>query len=267
LLPPLGSVQLPAYWQQGCLLPVAATAPKECVFGDTSHPVLTVALVGDSMAGDWFTPLQAIAIKRHWRLITELHSVCPLSSALMITPDTGGPYTPCHSWGKAVMHDLVTRIKPNVVITSEYPGLATIKHPKGGAASQQDIGAGMAKYWRELEHHGISVVAIKESPIMAHGIPDCLSKHPGDPSQCAEPRSQAVKQHLPTVYATRATGGKVPLIDMNSLICGPVDCSPVVGNVLVYQDSHHLTSTYALTTAPYLEKRLLRVSKTLDKRP
>jgi hypothetical protein len=49
---------------------------------------------------------------------------------------------------------------------------------------------------------------------------------------------------------------------MNSLICGRVKCPAVVGNVLVYQDSHHLTSTYALTTAPYLETRLLKVSKT-----
>ncbi len=52
---------------------------------------------------------------------------------------------------------------------------------------------------------------------------------------------------------------------MNSLICGPVNCPPVVGNVLVYQDSHHLTSTYALTTAPYLEQDLLKVSKTLSR--
>jgi hypothetical protein len=38
----------------------------------------------------------------------------------------------------------------------------------------------------------------------------------------------------------------------------------VVGNVLVYQDDHHLTSTYALTLAPYLEQRLLTVSKVLS---
>ena len=66
------------------------------------------------------------------------------------------------------------------------------------------------------------------------------------------------------MYATRAAAGRVPLIDMNSLICGRTKCPPIVGNVLVYQDSHHLTSTYALTTAPYLEKRLLKVSKALS---
>lgn len=258
VLPPPASVSLPVYWQQGCLVPVSSAALRECVYGDTSHPVLTVALVGDSMAGDWFTPLEKIAVERHWKLVTELHSVCPLTSTLMITPDIGGPYTSCHAWGAAVLRDLVTTVRPAVVITSDYPGLATVGHPGGGAAAQADIGAGMAGYWRQLENHRISVVAIRESPDMGLNVPDCLARNPASPARCAMPRSKAIPADPPTVYAAKAASGTVPLIDMNPLICGPVSCSPVVGNVLVYQDNHHLTSTYALTMAPYLEQRLLR---------
>jgi peptidoglycan/LPS O-acetylase OafA/YrhL len=263
VVPPPTAISLPAYWQQGCLVPESSAVPKECVYGDTSHPVLTVALVGDSMAGDWFTPLARIAADRHWELVTELHAVCPLSSAMLITPDTGGPYTSCHSWGAAVLRDLITKIRPGVVITSDYPGLATVRHPAGGAAAQQDIGAGMAAYWKQLESRHISVVAIKESPDMGLNVPDCLSKNPSSPAKCAVPAARALPRNLPTVYAARAAAGRVPLINMNPLICGPVSCAPVIGNVLVYQDSHHLTSTYALTTAPYLEARLLKVSKTI----
>jgi peptidoglycan/LPS O-acetylase OafA/YrhL len=266
VLPPPAALQLPAYWQQGCLVPVASSTPKECDYGDLAHPTLTVALVGDSMAGNWFAPLQAIALKRHWRLITDLHSVCPLSSAMLLTPETGGPYTPCHAWGKAVMHDLVTRIKPDVVITSEYPLVTTVKHPEGGALSAAEIGKGMDKYWKQLEGHGISVMAIKETPLVGLNMPECVSRNPTNTSLCDVPRSKAVRRHLPAVYAARASHGTVPLIDMNALICGPVDCTAVVGNVLVYQDNHHLTSTYALTMAPYLERRLLKASKTLAKK-
>jgi len=185
---------------------------------------------------------------------------------MLITPGTGGPYTPCHAWGKAVVHDLITRIKPDVVITSAYPLLATVSHPERGAHAAEDIGKGMAKYWRQLEQHGISVVAIKETPILGRSIPECVSQNPLDTSVCDVPASKAIRRNLPTALAARASHGKVPLIDMNALICGPVDCTAVVGNVLVYQDSHHLTSTYALTMAPYLEHRLLKVSKTLAKR-
>jgi peptidoglycan/LPS O-acetylase OafA/YrhL len=262
-VPQPAAISLPTYWQQGCLVPESSPTPKECVYGDTSHPALTVALVGDSMAGDWFTPLEKIAVDRHWELVIELHSICPLSSALMITPTTGGPYTACHSWGAAVIRDLITKVRPDVVITSDYPGLATVKHPKGGAAAQQEIGAGMAADWKQLESHHISVVAIKESPDMGLNVPECLSKNPSSPDKCTVPAAKALKRNVPTVFATKAASGSVPLIDMNPLICGPVNCRPVIGNVLVYQDSHHLTSTYALTTAPYLEARLLKVSKTL----
>jgi peptidoglycan/LPS O-acetylase OafA/YrhL len=264
-LPPPTAISLPAYWQQGCLVPVSSATPIECVYGDTTNPVLTVALVGDSLAGDWFTPLEKIAVERHWKLVTELHAVCPLSTAMMVTPDSGGPYTTCHTWGATVVHDLITTIKPDVVITSQFPGLATVKDPAGGAAAQQDIGNGMAQDWEQLQSHGISVVAIKESPDVGLNIPNCIAKNPSSLKNCTIPTARAIpaKKDLPSTYATKATAGTVPLIDMNSLICGPVSCPPIVGNVLVYQDNHHLTSTYALTTAPYLEKSLLKASKTL----
>ena len=44
---------IPEYWQQGCLDGEYAAAPKVCVYGDTTDPTLTVALVGDSVAGNW----------------------------------------------------------------------------------------------------------------------------------------------------------------------------------------------------------------------
>ena len=264
VVPPPTAIKLPAYWQQGCLAAEASAVPKECAYGDTSHPVLTVALVGDSIAGNWFAPLRKIADERHWKLVTELHSVCPLTAAVMVSPATGGgPYTACHDWGKAVVHDLVMKIRPDVVITSDLPGLATVKHPHGGAAAQADIGTGMDAYWKQLESHGISVIAIKESPAVGLNVPECVTDNPSSPGKCAVAKSKAIKPDLPTVYATQAAAGTVPLIDMNSLICGRTKCPPIVGNVLVYQDSHHLTSTYALTTAPFLESRLLEVNKTL----
>ena len=68
----------------GCLNDFGASTPKECVFGDTANPVLTVALVGDSAAGEWFDALNAIALHRHWKLVTELHSSCPWSSTLVL---------------------------------------------------------------------------------------------------------------------------------------------------------------------------------------
>ena len=144
MLPPPTAIQLPEYWRQGCLVPQSSPTPKECVYGDTAKPVLTVALVGDSIAGNWFAPLEQIAVKRHWRLVTDLHSACPLSATMTITPNAGGAYTACRSWGTAVLHDLETTVKPDVVITSDLAELATVAHPgRRCPPAQADIGAGM----------------------------------------------------------------------------------------------------------------------------
>ena len=62
-------------------------------------------------------------------------------------------------------------------------------------------------------------------------------------------------------------GGKVTVVDANSLVCGPKVCAPVVGNVLVYSDRHHLTWYYSRSTAPFLEPLLLRANKVLASEP
>jgi len=48
----------------------------------------------------------------------------------------------------------------------------------------------------------------------------------------------------------------VTVVDMNDLFCRDGSCTPVVGGVVGYRDSHHITATYATTLAPYLEERI-----------
>jgi hypothetical protein len=253
----------------GCLDDFGASTPKECVFGDTTNPVLTVALVGDSAAGEWFDALNAIAVQRHWKLVTALHSSCPWSSTLVLNWNGIGELTACQTWGKAVLHDLITTIRPDVVITTDYPSLlSTPDHPVNASpAAMAEIGAGMAQYWTQLAAAGISVTPIKESPDLVEDVPTCVDQHPGDLAQCDVPVSRAILQDSPVTDAAKLMNGKVTVVDANSLICGPQVCAPVVGNVLVYGDRHHLTGPYSKSTAPFLEPLLLKADKTLAAKP
>jgi peptidoglycan/LPS O-acetylase OafA/YrhL len=253
----------------GCLDDFGASTPKECVFGDTTSPVLTVALVGDSAAGEWFDALNAIALQRRWKLVTELHSSCPWSSTLVLNWNGIGELTACQTWGKAVLHDLLTSIRPDVVITTDYPSLlSTPDHPVNASpAAMAEIGAGMAQYWTRLAAAGISVTPIKESPDLVEDVPTCVDQHPSDLAQCDVPVSKAILRDSPVTDAAKLMNGKVTVVNANSLICGPRVCAPVVGNVLVYGDRHHLTGPYAKSTAPFLEPLLLEASKTLAAAP
>jgi peptidoglycan/LPS O-acetylase OafA/YrhL len=257
VLPAVTAIKEPLYWHDGCLPAYPDNTNKECVFGDTSDPVLTVAMVGDSFDGDWFTPLLKIANQRHWKLVVDLRGNCPFTATTL----AGAAGPSCHAWGQTVLHDLLTTIKPNVVITSDYPDQPTTAHPHTGPKAMADIGDGMVPYWTKLEKHGIQVVAVRETPDMGFDVPTCLAENHDSAAKCSQPARKAIVKDPPTVIAARAMGGKVPVINMDNLICGKKKCLPIVGNVLVYQDSHHLTSTYTQTLAPYLYKRLLAADK------
>jgi hypothetical protein len=118
----------------------------------------------------------------------------------------------------------------------------------------------MAKYWRQLEDHGISVVPIKETPVMGYDVPDCVAKNGISSQKCQAPVAKAVKRDPPTVYATRDMAGRVKEVDMNGFICDQTECPAVVGNVLVYFDANHMTSSYSTTLSTYLKPRLLASS-------
>jgi hypothetical protein len=253
----------------GCLDDFGASAPRECVFGDTAKPVLTVALVGDSAAGEWFDALNAIALRRHWKLVTELHSSCPWSSTLVLNWNGVGELTACQAWGGAVLHDLTATIRPNVVITSEYPSLlSTPAHPVNASpAAMAEIGAGMARYWTRLEAAGISVTPIRETPDLVEDVPTCVDRHLSDLAECDVPVSAAILRDSPITEAAKLMNGKVTVVDANSLICGPKVCAPVVGNVLVFGDRHHLTGPYSKSTAPFLEPLLLKADQALAAGP
>jgi peptidoglycan/LPS O-acetylase OafA/YrhL len=255
----LARQDLPAYEKKHCEVGQHVSAPKTCAFGDTVSPTLTVALVGDSTAGNWFPALDRIAHARHWELITDIHSRCPWTAIMTLDPGNDSSFTACHTWGVSVLRDLISTIKPDVVITAERPGAGTPQDAGTSTAARDAIAGGMASYWRQLMAVGILVVPIHETPEMYQNEPDCLSGHSASVRSCSVAASKAIMQDPPTVVATRDMKGGVRVIDMNPSICGPKQCAPVVGNVVVYRDSHHLTSTYSLTMAPQLEKKLLAV--------
>jgi peptidoglycan/LPS O-acetylase OafA/YrhL len=267
ILPPIvdATADMPKYWLDNCLDANLSTAEKVCTFGDTKNPALTVAMVGDSIAGNWFPALEEIALQRHWKLVTDLHGSCEWTSAMLFNEITNSQFTACHTWGQATLNSLIKTIKPNVVITSGLPENGTMADPAPGPAAFKAIGAGMAQYWTDLEKHGISVVAIKETPLIDFPVPDCIAKYGQTAPECTVSRAKAIPPDPPTIRAAKDTGGKVKVVNMDNFICGPTQCPPVVGNVLVYLDGRHLTAAYAMSLTKYLEPRLLKALPVLAK--
>jgi hypothetical protein len=52
----------------------------------------------------------------------------------------------------------------------------------------------------------------------------------------------------------RLRSPRVRVLDLTPFFCDPRLCYPVIGGVLVYKDTTHLTGLYARTLAPYLAR-------------
>jgi SGNH domain-containing protein len=111
------------------------------------------------------------------------------------------------------------------------------------------------------------VTPIRSTPDLVEDVPTCVDQHLTDLAKCDVPVSAAILPDSPITEAAKLMNGKVTVVDANSLICGPKACAPVVGNVLVFGDRHHLTGPYSKSAAPFLESLLLKANQALAAGP
>src|SRR5262249_33583325 len=162
----------------------------------------------------------------------------------------GDTFTACHTWGRRALRTLL-KLKPDVVIFSDHPDRGIRSDPKSDRRSRTVIGKGMVPYLERMIDNGSDVVGIEETPWPRIDIPDCLAGRDGSVAKCTVLRSKAEYRHTPVEAAIRALKTKPKYADaarrinLNNLICNPTQCRPVVGEVIVYRDTAHLTNTYS----------------------
>jgi len=87
-------------------------------------------------------------------------------------------------------------------------------------------------------------------------VPECIAENEENLKECAVDRSEAMKSSGTQALQTAAETSGVDTVDMADALCSPESCAPVVGGVIVWRDSHHITATYAETLAGSLERQL-----------
>jgi hypothetical protein len=117
------------------------------------------------------------------------------------------------------------------------------------------MAAGMVELWERAAAPGTPFLVIRDTPRTTADVLDCLAANTQDPAACDQPVSSALRLDDPQELAVREVA-KAELVDLNDLICTEAACPAVVGNVVVYRDSHHLTETYARLLADDLGDRM-----------
>ena len=238
---------IPIVYAAGCHVDSPVVTPEACTFGDASSGV-NVVLVGDSHAAQWEPALKALAVARHWHLQVFTKSGCPFAEAPVTLGNESRPYPECKAWN-AAMRDILLATPPDLVVTSSsryrlFVGDSVLDAP----SSDRAILAGYRSTWATLAEKGIPVVVLADTPRPGFDIGDCASASVGHMRSCSFARAAALAASgIPASTATSGTAAK--LVDLTDAICPDDPCSAVIGNVLVYRDTDHMTATYSATLA------------------
>jgi peptidoglycan/LPS O-acetylase OafA/YrhL len=236
----------PAIYDDGCHVDPSTQTPGECVFGDRDAST-TVVLMGDSHAAQWFPALDALGRERNWRLVSLTKSGCPPAEVTIWVGTFERAYTECDAWRDAVF-DRIADLQPDLVVVSMTYGQTPIVDGEtlvGGPAREVMIEA----YERTLDHLDTiagRVALLADTPRAPDDPPICLSSHLDDALSCATARQDAVEGEWLEEQQGVAKAVGVAFVDPTPWVC-PVDpCPAVIGRYLVYRDTHHLTTTYAM---------------------
>ena len=228
---------------------------KKCASGDPQGKV-SIAVVGNSHAVAWGPAIDKIANASHWKVTTYFTSGCR-SSYSRNAWSTQALEQQCFDWGQSVLAD-IAKSNYDVVIVANSNS-TTAKGATDRASSMPIWEAGDLKYLRQIAADGPQVVVVKDVPRPPNSIgniPDCVAAHRDDLKACSADRSAWLHEDPLAIAAKQAANDRIGVIDMTNYFCTAKTCSGVIGGVIAFFDTHHITKTYSESLAPFLAKPL-----------
>ncbi|QSB05062.1 acyltransferase family protein [Natronoglycomyces albus] len=235
---------LPKMYEDDCHVGIDGDRARICEYGSDT-PDVTLAVVGASRSAHWFPAIEARAEANNWRVLTITKSACLFTTGT--STYQGNTYHDCMAWRDDVV-SILKDIQPDLVVTSSTRT----------ESDQEYVPSGYIERWEELDELGLTVFGIRDTPIVDNDVVDCVAR--GD--SCVYDTS-----HIPA-EDPMIDNGRVPdnviAADFTPYICPEQQCYAVIGNVLVYRDSRHISATYAATLAAMMEEQLLAALATLE---
>ena len=241
-------------YADGCWASAPYASKPECTYGDGSEHV---ALVGNSHAGHWLPTLERLADEQDLTITTFLASNCSISTLpqdLSTQDETKG----CQDYADWVSKR-TTEGGFDAVITSErqstpLEGMDWEETEKKAPEGHREI----LQRWVDAD---LDVVVIRDTPYPGGAgvtVPDCVAKHEDDLEECSgTPESWHWMDPL-AASAKSIDSKQLSIIYPQDWFCPDGRCEPVIGGVITYFDTAHITATYAQTLAPQLDASLRR---------
>ena len=229
---------------------------QPCIYGDTTSSV-EVVLFGDSHALAWFPAFNQVAKEMHWKLLSLTMSACSAADIPAYNPGTGSLMKNCPIWRDASIKRIIAA-HPYLILVASTSGFATTVNGvlSKGVARTAIFTAGMKRTITQLKSSGAKVMMMSDTPALNKDPLVCLSAHPKSTLACATPVADAISNDWVAVETQIASTNSVPLIKPQLWVCPTSPCPVVIGKILTYFDTGHMTATFSQALAGRLKSAI-----------
>ncbi len=231
------------------------TSPQRfpfCTFGSPNEASARIALFGNSHAVSLFPPILQIAQESAYTLDTYLSSSCvPSTQATSLSPITAR--LGCLDFTERSLTSMIDNRTDLVIISALSGGPQTSLSDIHSTMQHASLREMFSSLITRLTASGINVLVIRDVPRASTAAPDCVAQHLDNTQACDGLRSERLFADALFEAAQAASDPLVSTLDFTEAICDVDKCMDVIGGVIVYFDSHHLTRTFSLTLKPYIE--------------
>jgi len=239
--PPLfdAQAQEPEIYSNGCHLPVEVLVPRECVYGDPDSTT-RIVLFGDSHAAQWFPAIRELADEHGWRLDVITKSGCPTALISQANALRDGR---CDGWRENVV-EWVQREQPDLVVMA-----ARAYNSLRGDVWEDGLTDTVSKMRPSVGQ----ILLLGDTPDQQPIVPDCLAENLSSVTNCLSPREGGVNLGVLEAERDVAAAFNAHFEPTTDWVCTLDGCPVIVGNLLMYRDDNHLTTSAVLLLKPYLD--------------
>ncbi len=206
---------------------------------------LRVALIGDSHTRQYFVPVDDLAFKYNWNLTMISKSACTVLDPELYPKDL--THFTCEGWNQKLVEYLDSQ-EPFDLIINSNSSLVT--------QGRSDVAKAYRSLVEKQTKRGTVWLTIHDNPKPNTKFISCIETWGTAAGlKCAYPRSEALKPADPTAPAVKDLPGVI-YADPTDKFCNATSCPPVIGNIIVYRDNSHITTTWAKALQPWLEAQI-----------
>lgn len=222
-----------------------------CAYGDTESP-REMYVVGGSHSEQYMEALDVIGKEKGIKIIPIIKMGCPLYQ----NQGFGGkPFPECLKWSRNV-EDWIIENPP-----SDGVFMISTRPEKFYGWGPEIVPGYYKAVFNRIGRSGIPIYAVRDNPWLI--TPETGPFNPrrcivdgGDNKTCGQPAVNNIDMRENPAISAYQDVPNVKNIDLSRAFIKDDWVYPVIGNVVVYRDQHHLTKQYVLTLTDELHRQM-----------